>query len=125
MKNTKNTQNIQTKHSRIPLFITIFGALLTFGWAWAIAAWQLHYTLACVINPFDCSLYSDAVTIAFYAPFIIGSILLPIGLIKITYVNDFSMTLKVGIAIITGVVVYVSCIYLTLIFRYWLHSTLI
>lgn len=125
MKNTKNTQNPPTKHSSIPLFMTIFGALLTFGWAWGVAAWRLDYALACVISPLNCAPQSSASVVAAYAPFIIGSILLPIGLIKITYVNDFSMTLKVGIAIVTGVVVYYGTFWLSVIFNYWLHGSLL
>jgi hypothetical protein len=114
-----NGSETPRKVSWLKITFIATGLLLTFGWAMLVASNDSLINLSSTISPRASDQGTQLATIILQAPLIVGSILLPIGIV---HGQKLRQLYKVLFVIATAIIVYYAAFYFLIIAGIALHG---
>lgn len=116
---TETTKKVIKKINWLKIILIFLGLILTFGWAIALASFDSLVNLSCTISPQACDQGTRLADTIIKTPLILGSLLLPLGII---YTKKIDIAYKLLIVLMAAVILYYVSFYFSIFLGISLHG---
>lgn len=104
----KLTKTAPKRINWLKVFLILTGLILTFGWAICVSSFDFLWNLSCTISPQACYQGSSLADNIIRTPLILGSLLLPLGIV---YNKNLDIVYKLAIVLVSAFILYYVAFY--------------